>query len=269
MNAEEIYEEFTSNNSTNDKLLNILKILSHNQVNQYEIMLEAKIVLEKTSPQHCLLKFLRRIDKIMGAQNNQYVTPNSNSSKMYDLTTPENLENLKEKIHAVASTSISRSQQNCSSPSQLNVSNILSPNSSPSLFSFKNNRKNTAQWFNLDIKEVNTQTNIVAVPISSQETILLNDIIFSLLAIRGTYIIPEESKTPSGCFEMNFKVSDQIQKSLRDVTHEILPLGCYYYIIQNFIENVRIMNCGQVLESLAATLRDLLHDYCVSECFSQ
>lgn len=228
-------------------------------------MKEASSVLEKTTPQQCLLKFLRRIDNIMGSQNNQFVTPNSNSTKIYDFTTPENLENLKEKIHAVASTSICRSQQNSSIPTQINVSNILSPNSSPSLFSFKNNRrKNTAQWFNLDIKEVDTQANIIAVPISSQETILLNDIIFSLLAIRGTYIIPEESKTPSGCFEMNFKVSDQIQKSLRDVTHEILPLGCYYYIIQNFIENVRTMNCGQVLESLAATLRDLLHDYCVS-----
>lgn len=242
--------------------------MSHNQTNQHDILIEASVYLEKTTPQQCLLKFLRRIDKNMASYNHQFSTPNSNSTKIYDFATPEVLENLKEKIHAAASTSISRSQQNCSIPNPLNVSNHLTPNSSPSLFSFqKSSRKNTSQWFNLDIKEVDTQANIIAVPISTQETILLNDIIYSLLGIRGTYIIPEESKLPSGILEINFRVSDQIQKSLRDVTHEILPLGCYYYNIQNFIENARIIYCGQVLESLAATLRDLLHDYCVSVCF--
>ncbi|KAL5282746.1 TUBGCP2 family protein [Megaselia abdita] len=265
LDAEEIYEEFSSSNkSSNEKLLNILKILSNNQINQHEILQEAMMSLEKTTPQQCLLKFLRRIDKNMGSHNYQFSTPNSNSTRIYDFSTPEILENLKEKIHAVASTSICRSQQNCSISNQLNISNPLTPSSSPSLFSFqKNRRKDAAQWFNLDIKEVDTQINIVAVPISTQEMILLNDIIFSLLGIRGTYIIPEEIKTSIGILEISFKVSDQIQKSLRDVTHEILPLGCYYYNIQNFIENVRFINCGQVLESLTATLRDLLHDYCL------
>lgn len=246
--------------------MNILKILSHNQTNQHEILQEALMNLEKATPQQCLLRFLRKMNIIMGSNNHHSSTPSSLSNKNFDFSTPENLENLKEKIHAVASTSLCRSQQNSSISNQKTVSNILTPNVSPSLFSFQaNRRKNTAPWFNLDVKGLDTQANIIAVPISSQETILLNDIIFSLLGIRGTYIVPEECKTSSGNSEINFKVSDQIQKSLRDVTHEILPLGCYYFVIQNFIENVRITNCGQVLESLSATLRDLLHDYCVSE----
>lgn len=268
LDVEEIYDEFLTNKSSNQKLLNILKIMSHNQPNQHAILLEASQILEKQTPQHCLLKFLRRInDQSLGTI--PYSTPNSNPIRNYDLTTPENLENLKEKIHAVASTSICRSQQNSSIPIQLNTSNQSNPNTSTSLFSIqKNRRKSTERWFNLHIKEIDTNVNIVAVPISTQENILLSDIIYSLLGIRGTYIIPEECKLPSGVSELNFKVSDQIQKSLRDVTHEILPLGCYYYNIHNFIEYARINFCGKVLESLSATLRDLLHDYTVSFCFN-
>lgn len=242
-------------------MLNILKILSKNHPNQSEILQEAFIVLQKQTPQQCLLKFLRRMDSYNVYSKKEISTPMMSSTKAYDFSTPEILENLKEKIHAVASTSICRSQLNSSISNQLNTSIPLTPISSPSLYSLNNN---SHFKFNLDLKEYDNEINIISVPILSQEMILLNEILYSLLGIRGNYIQQIEQKLPSGNTEINFKVSDQIQKSLRDVANEILPLGCYYYYINNFTENVRFFNCGQVLESFTASLKDLLHDYKVS-----
>lgn len=109
------------------------------------------------------------------------------------------------------------------------------------------------------------QSNIAAIPISSQENLLLYDLIYCLTGMRGSYITPESSSGDgSKTFSMKFKISDQIHSSLRDIAQEILPLASHYTCIQKFIQKATFSNCSQVLQALSEALNNLIHDYYVS-----
>lgn len=109
------------------------------------------------------------------------------------------------------------------------------------------------------------QSNISAIPITSQENLLLFDLIYCLTGMRGSYITPEScSSVGSQTFSMKFKISDQIHSSLRDIAQEILPLASHYTCIQKFIQKATFSNCSQVLQALSEALNNLIHDYYVS-----
>lgn len=108
------------------------------------------------------------------------------------------------------------------------------------------------------------QNNIEAIPIGSQETLLLYDLIYCLTGMRGSYITPVECMTSGQSSCIKFMISEQIHNSLRDIAQEMLPLASYYTCIEQFIQNASLTECGQVLQAFSEALSSLIHDYYVS-----
>lgn len=155
----------------------------------------------------------------------------------------------------------------CSSP----VTTATAPSLGGPLFPLsKTNKCPDSLWefHNIDNLQFQ-QSNISAIPIASQENLLLYDLIYCLTGMRGSYITPEldAQHDGAGTYAMavlKFKVSDQIHSSLRDIAQEILPLASHYTCIQQFIQKATFSNCSQVLQALSEALNNLIHDYYVS-----
>ena len=121
---------------------------------------------------------------------------------------------------------------------------------------------------------------IVGLPASAQEKIIISELLYTLVGVNGTLIVPKlktvayDTKEDFGVSNridngisshsiVEFELNEQIQESIRDLLLEILPLASYYYQIQGFIEASRAAESGQVLQALSAALRKLINDYYV------
>ncbi|XP_051155643.1 gamma-tubulin complex component 2-like isoform X1 [Leptopilina boulardi] len=98
-----------------------------------------------------------------------------------------------------------------------------------------------------------------AVPIVSQESVLLWDLLNCLKGIDGTYIVSESLKSQYDA--VVFKISPDVGISFRQLTQQILPLASYYSITVRFIEEKDLPDSGQVNHALRSALRCLLKDY--------
>lgn len=121
-----------------------------------------------------------------------------------------------------------------------------------------------------------TQKTIIAIPANAQERIIISELLYCLIGIRGSLIVPKVTLVPNDSF--TFKASDghpnsqstieftinQVPDTIRDILNEILPLASNYSLIQNFVESTAVPKSGQVLQALSAALRKLMNDYFVS-----
>ncbi|GAB0088030.1 Gamma-tubulin complex component [Sergentomyia squamirostris] len=123
-------------------------------------------------------------------------------------------------------------------------------------------KRQHAQWnfTNGDSPATGIYLNAAAIPIGSQESIILSELLYTFIGIRGTYIVPEFQ----GDVLMGFKVSDQIHDTLREIIKEILPLALHYSAIQRFVQQTDDMECGPVLQALSRAVNEFLHDYYMS-----
>ncbi|CAL1710645.1 unnamed protein product [Somion occarium] len=102
------------------------------------------------------------------------------------------------------------------------------------------------------------------VPVEIQEALILEDLLFVLMGIPGTYITlppdysPEDEDPLEG---LRFVVSSSLDPSLRDSVERILPLATYYTGICSFIEMKSHLDLGLVNHALCAALRNMLKDY--------
>lgn len=60
-----------------------------------------------------------------------------------------------------------------------------------------------------------------------------------------------------------FKISEQIDISLREIVKDILPMASHYSIIQKFVQWGRFVN-NQIIQALSAALQDILDKYAES-----
>jgi gamma-tubulin complex component 2 len=117
---------------------------------------------------------------------------------------------------------------------------------------------------------------IVGLPASAQERQIIHELLYTLVGINGSLIVPklkiasyemkEEYTNVNNWLEsrsiaVEFDLSDQITDSIRDILKDILPLGNYYFKLQYFIESSRTPESGQVLQALSAALSKLIDDY--------
>lgn len=169
-----------------------------------------------------------------------------------------NVCQIKERVVQAVTGGVSKSAQN----STIGNSSVIP--TSPTLFPASNINPTNSLWNNCMVDTSHfQQSNIAAIPIASQENLLLYDLLYCLTGMKGSYIIPDES-TINSDGGIKFKISDQLHTSLRDIAQEILPLATHYTCVQKFIEKASFTHCGQVLQALSAALRDLTHDYFVS-----
>ncbi|KAF9451553.1 gamma-tubulin complex component 2 [Macrolepiota fuliginosa MF-IS2] len=127
-------------------------------------------------------------------------------------------------------------------------SRVVSNNSAP-----KSKEKGKAKQETLD-----------RVPLDVQEAVILEDLLYVLLGIEGTYItfVPEYSAEDDDPLQgIRFVASPSLDSSLRDLVERILPLGTYYTAISAFVEHRSHLDYGLVNHALCAAIRDMLKDY--------
>ncbi|XP_073828149.1 gamma-tubulin ring protein 84 isoform X1 [Musca autumnalis] len=277
--TEDVLREFriTKEKRNIRKLLKILEVISKNQPNQTDNLIEAAKLLEKKDPYYCLLNFLNHysdtnIMQTMRRKDLSTSTPML-AKTMFENGTTDRVSEIKERVVQAACGGLSRTAQNnnsiisagllCTTPIPTNLATLGSCSLFPS--STKDNSRIDALWDFHNIENIQfQQSNIAAIPISSQENLLLYDLIYCLTGMRGSYITPELDSLRDGnlqAFSMKFKISEQIHSSLRDIAQEILPLASHYTCIQQFIQKATFSNCSQVLQALSEALNNLIHDY--------
>lgn len=117
---------------------------------------------------------------------------------------------------------------------------------------------------------------IIGLPASAQERQIINELLYTLIGINGSLIVPklkiatynsrEEYALATQWHEsrsiaVEFELNEQITDSIKDILKDILPLANYYFKLQYFIENSRTTESGQVLQALSAALSKLIDDY--------
>ncbi|KIK01193.1 hypothetical protein K443DRAFT_678657 [Laccaria amethystina LaAM-08-1] len=102
------------------------------------------------------------------------------------------------------------------------------------------------------------------VPLEIQEAMILEDLLYVLMGIEGTYVTfhpdysPEDDDPLQG---IRFVVSPSLDSSLRDLVERVLPLGMYYTAVFAFVEHRSHLDYGLVNHALCAAIRDMLKDY--------
>ncbi|KAL0101794.1 hypothetical protein PUN28_019142 [Cardiocondyla obscurior] len=97
------------------------------------------------------------------------------------------------------------------------------------------------------------------VPIVSQESILLWDILYCLKGIDGSYIVSEPLTNPYAV--KTFNISPDVGISFKQLAQQILPLASYYSMTVRFVEEKVSPDDGQVNHALRGAIRSLLKDY--------
>ncbi|XP_004536680.1 gamma-tubulin complex component 2 homolog isoform X2 [Ceratitis capitata] len=263
--ADDVLREFrtTKEKRSNRKLLKILEIISKHQPKSEEYLLEASKLLEKKDPFYCLLNFLNHYSEtnIMQAIRKKDLSTSTPllSKKMFETVTPDSVSEIKERVVLAATGGLTRVGQNTS------AANMSGSHSPPPLALPACNKNHTdGVWDYRTIDNLHfQQNNISAIPISSQETLLLYDLIYCLTGMKGSYITSEEcvSTGRGESTTVKFKISEQIHSSLRDIAKEILPLASYFTCIEQFIQKASFTECGQVLQALSEALNNLIRDY--------
>ncbi|CAK9804480.1 Gamma-tubulin complex component 2 [Anthophora plagiata] len=97
------------------------------------------------------------------------------------------------------------------------------------------------------------------VPLVSQESTLLWDILYCLKGIDGTYIVSEPL---TGSYAVKtFSISPDVGISYKQMTQQILPLASHYSMTARFVEEKVSPEDGQVNHALRGAIKSLLKDY--------
>ncbi|KAH9475975.1 Spindle pole body component alp4 [Psilocybe cubensis] len=101
-------------------------------------------------------------------------------------------------------------------------------------------------------------------PLDIQEAMILEDLLFVLMGIEGTYITYHSEYSPEDddpLLGIRFVVAPTLDSSLGDLVERIIPLGMYYTAIHAFIEQRSHLDFGLVNHALCAAIREMLRDY--------
>ncbi|XP_021928970.1 gamma-tubulin complex component 2-like isoform X2 [Zootermopsis nevadensis] len=100
-----------------------------------------------------------------------------------------------------------------------------------------------------------------AIPVCSQESMVIEEILFCLEGAESDYIVPNPLR---GLYETRvFSISESIDPSLHEMVKQILPLASHYSMVMRFIQEKSQFECGQVNHALTAAMNTLIKDYMV------
>lgn len=227
--------------------------------------------VKKLLPYECLKIFLSSyalvsgISSVAATESNDSVEVNK-SVPVDDCTLPiaDAVLAIKQRISQAASNGVSKSAQfsalfgdnkNCSYSLS---ATLMMP------AKYIDDMKRTDLWlFHVPNNVCIKQNEILALPAMYQEQIVIKELLYCLIGIRGDYIEPivADGQSPTGLKPLQFKVSNKINSSVCDIAEKILPLANYYYLIQKFILHVRSHDCGQILQALGAAMNQNLQEY--------
>lgn len=108
---------------------------------------------------------------------------------------------------------------------------------------------------------IKNSISIADIPKISQETILIDDLLYCLEGIPGKYIVPQPLKDPYG--PRTFEISSEVDEALHNIIQQLLPLASHYSVVRMFIESSNFWS-GKVIHALVNAMEILLKDYFVS-----
>ncbi|XP_026837974.1 gamma-tubulin complex component 2 homolog isoform X2 [Drosophila erecta] len=106
------------------------------------------------------------------------------------------------------------------------------------------------------------KAEIAALPLSSQENLLLDEVLHCLTGVRESLLVPRQpDPTTVGLarFETGFDINMQLDRSLAEMVQDILPLASHFMGMQKIATATD--GQGQVMNSLNEALQDLTHDF--------
>ncbi|XP_071055793.1 gamma-tubulin complex component 2-like isoform X1 [Onthophagus taurus] len=121
-------------------------------------------------------------------------------------------------------------------------------------------RRPTMSWdFSRSTMQICGTNPITNIPPSSQESMLIEDLLNILMGLPGCYIEALDLKGPYDNRE--FAINENIDPPLKGLIKQILPLASHYSIIQRFIEEKMRFEYGQVNNALAECMSGLVVEY--------
>lgn len=104
-----------------------------------------------------------------------------------------------------------------------------------------------------------------ALPIEVQEAFLIEDVLYALLGISGTYIQIEVTAYEHGARskDPSFHLASGMDTSLRDLTLSILIMARNYIAVTSFVDRQSQNEYGTVSHALASSIRELISEYLV------
>nr|CAD7424316.1 unnamed protein product [Timema monikensis] len=221
-------------------------------------------LLSKISEDKKLRDFLDRNAKQPCSDSSLTKISTCNSTQLSDTKevdiTPEEIRSRLQKV-------VAKAQEKKSNPFEKRVdkqSKARHPSHhSPELPNWLSMRPSMSLDFVMDRASAPTPFAAVlgAVPISSQENILLEDLLYCLGGVEGEYIVPNPLQGP---YEpRTFTISSCVDQSLRELAILILPLASHYSVVVRFMEEKSGFQHGQVNHALAAAMGCLIKDYLV------
>lgn len=176
-----------------------------------------------------------------------------------DQINERNVSEIMKKVVEAASSGLKKTTQSVVCPQQMShYDTVVGP---------EQVRPNSMWYFNAAAAESlpkwHTQ-NCAALPIETQEQLIIDDLLYAFIGIAGTYIRPIiSSEAENGFAPITFKISDQIDLSLKDIVKDLLPLASHYSVIQKFAQWGSRLN-NQIMQALSATLQSIINEYYVS-----
>uniref|UniRef100_A0A182NJT5 Gamma-tubulin complex component 2 n=1 Tax=Anopheles dirus TaxID=7168 RepID=A0A182NJT5_9DIPT len=192
--------------------------------------------------------------------------------------TPENVQEIKEKlVQATSGGANNRLSSSASLPPGTGTHHhhhphlpSLYPSQGRPYFEFAHRKPPIVAWnFNFDeLYPLQSKANVAAIPVDAQDAIVLKEVLHCLIGVKGSLIVPRRGNSaadPSdGSLPVEFKLSNQLTDSCRDMVVEILPLAANYSCVQSFIEGSSLDEGGLVLQALRAVLKTIVMDYYLS-----
>eukprot|EP01135_Chromosphaera_perkinsii_P003727 Nk52_evm45s252 gene=Nk52_evmTU45s252 len=115
--------------------------------------------------------------------------------------------------------------------------------------------------------------NLNKVPIATQEAVLIDNLLYVMMGVEGTYIRLKSKQAkgskPGGHFgnvgtsHVTFELDSTIDTSFADLIERILPMCSDYAFLCRFVENNNDFCNGLVVHSLCSALRTVIKEYLV------
>ncbi len=100
------------------------------------------------------------------------------------------------------------------------------------------------------------------VPVSSQETAIVQDLLYCFVGINGIHIKPVK-KFVHGHTVIDFEIDPKVNPTLKELLRRITPLCQHYSTVTSFVERQSLMGSGRVNQGLSEALQGVLKDYYV------
>lgn len=101
---------------------------------------------------------------------------------------------------------------------------------------------------------------IGTLPLASQESAVVEDLLYVLVGVDGRYITAQPL---AGRQNRTFLVDPNLDLSIRELVNRILPVAASYSTVTRFIEEKSSFEYGQVNHALAAAMRTLVKEYLI------